>query len=44
MRSVKTAQGVLEVHPSSEDGLIFSIIGPLDSSTTSSLATRDERA
>ena len=34
MRSVETAQGVLHIHASSDEGLIFSIIGPLDSSTT----------
>ena len=34
MRSAETAQGVLQVHPASEEGLVFSIIGPLDSNTT----------
>jgi phospholipid/cholesterol/gamma-HCH transport system permease protein len=34
MRSAATAQGVLHTHHSSEDGLVFSIIGPLDSNTT----------
>ncbi|HEU4686411.1 MAG TPA: MlaE family lipid ABC transporter permease subunit [Nitrospira sp.] len=33
MRSVETAQAVLQAHPT-EDGLIFSINGPLDSRTT----------
>ena len=34
MRSAATAQGVLHAHHHSEDGLVFSIIGPLDSNTT----------
>src|SRR3982751_4556825 len=36
MRSVETAPRVLHVHVSSEDDLIFSIIGPLDANTTGS--------
>ena len=34
MGSAETAQGVLQAHPPSEEGLVFSIIGPLDSNTT----------
>jgi phospholipid/cholesterol/gamma-HCH transport system permease protein len=34
MRSEDTAQGVLQAHPPSAEGLVFSIIGPLDSNTT----------
>lgn len=33
MRSAETAQGVLRAHPTDE-GLVFSIVGPLDSHTT----------
>ena len=34
MRSAASAQGVFHAHHHSEDGLVFSIIGPLDSDTT----------
>jgi phospholipid/cholesterol/gamma-HCH transport system permease protein len=34
MKSAEPAQSVLQVHPPSEDGLVFSITGPLDSMTT----------
>ena len=34
MKSTETAESVLQVHPPSEEGLVFSIIGPLDSKTT----------
>jgi phospholipid/cholesterol/gamma-HCH transport system permease protein len=34
MKSAETAESVLQVHLPSEEGLVFSIIGPLDSKTT----------
>jgi phospholipid/cholesterol/gamma-HCH transport system permease protein len=34
MKSAETAESVLHVHVPSEEGLVFSIIGPLDSKTT----------
>ena len=34
MGSAETTQGVLQAHSPSEEGLVFSIIGPLDSNTT----------
>ncbi len=34
MRSAATAQSVLHAHPPTEEGLVLSIVGPLDSHTT----------
>jgi len=34
MKPAEAAQSVLQAHPPSEEGLVFSIVGPLDSNTT----------
>ena len=34
MRSAETTQGVLHAQPPTDEGLVFSIVGPLDSNTT----------
>ncbi len=34
MRFAETVQDVLHAHPSSDDSLVFSLVGPLDSNTT----------
>lgn len=34
MKSAETSESVLQVHPSSEEELVLSIIGPLDSKMT----------